>query len=128
MITPQSLRVLRSLLFWDRARIAGFHQIGSRRDCSDYIARMDRAESALVDPRASWSREVREYWQVLLEVSGEISAGVSAEREVVGIFETQRVPKQPDEARGLETVRAVAAEIGVLSVLQRAGSGVWRRP
>lgn len=90
------------------------------------MARIERAGEALAKvPLARWSNETLDLFQVLLEVHGEIAAGLPRARYAVGVG-VRTLPPQPPELRDFATVREAAREIGVLPLLEAGGMDVWR--
>ena len=121
---PHTEKVLRDLLAWDRQRITVAVQKHARL-FPDYTDRQDRAEMALSQPPGSWSMEVREYWQSLVEVHGDIAAGAPRVAQALGIG-LERIYKGPASVRDFGILVSIADEIGVLPVLRGAGGKAWR--
>ena len=124
-VTAETAQFLRALLEWDRQRIARVP-----RPLADYRQKIVDAESSLAQPVEEWTVSTRELFQTLLEVHGEMVAlprGLRHPVMVRGVGPLRSVPQSPfEQAPTFSRFREVAAEIGVLPVLEAAGSSVWR--
>lgn len=135
---PESAQLLEQLLEWDRRRIAARRLKHPGRDYRDYEARQARAAATLRSgaPPRTWPSEVRTYFRVLLEVTGEaamLPAAARTAREGDGrtarglgdrLARARNLPKPPTAASAA-AVLAAAEDIGELAVLQRAGASCW---
>lgn len=128
----ETKKILGALLAWDRTRVAGLKQRRPDLNVADYEERQARAEAAIVLPPGKWPQEIREHFQVLLEVHGDmaVAGGAPIRNRIRRTHNVGNVavPPPPPDVNDFERVRAVAREIGVLPVLERAGASIWRRP
>jgi len=119
-LTPPTKALLRRLLAWDRERVAGIEASGV--DCSVYRARQSAAEAAIDAPEETWSTEVRELFQTVLEVTR--TPFERALQRRVGVLRDQpeRRPLNPQE---IASHKAAAAEIRVIARLIEVAPAQW---